>query len=583
MSKILVIEDEGNVREIIFEMLTAEGFQVIEAEDGRVGIRLAIEQMPDLIICDILMPEVDGYSVLRQLRQNPSTETIPFIFLTAKADKMDMRQGMNLGADDYLTKPFTRDELLEAVMMRLKKNLSMRQHYAVLLQQVEKSYTTQLYQAQEKMNYLLYHDPLTNLPNQLSLQEQFDGVLTQMKHSSFLMPILCLSVDRFNELEAILGYEFGDLLIQAAADRLTSCIGNENFIAHLNTDEFAIILAPVPHTEVAATVAETILYKLSKPLLVDNREIFISASIGISLYPRDGRQLGQLLQNSKKAMNEARRERWDKYKFYSAFFKKLTSDEFVLETDLRYALERKEFEVHYQPQVNLQSGQIVGAEALLRWHHPERGQVSPTQFIPLAEETNLISSIGEWVLRNACQQTKTWHDSGLSSMRIAVNLSVRQFNQPDLLERLVQILIDTGLDPQHLELELTESSLVENPQVAIARLNALKALGIRVAIDDFGTGYSSLSYLQQFSCDVLKIDQRFVRNINNNGKKKAIVNAISVMAHQLHLTAIAEGVETTEELAVLRQHNCDEVQGYLFSRPLPVEDFEKLVASGKIY
>ncbi|HBL14592.1 MAG TPA: GGDEF domain-containing response regulator [Cyanobacteria bacterium UBA11162] len=570
MKTILVIEDEELVRENILEFLDAEGLEGIGAENGRIGINLAKTMMPDLILCDVMMPELDGYGVLMALRQDPSMAAIPFIFLTAKAAKADFRQGMELGADDYLSKPFTRAELLGAIKSRFKKQAA-----------VQESYNAELQHAKKQLDYLMHHDSLTKLPNRLSLREHFKQVQKTENGQKKLVTVLCLGLDRFQQINDNLGQVFGDLLLKAVSSRLIACVGSENLIARLNADQFAIILTTTQHKKDAIQMAETILESFSQTFALGDREIFITASIGMALYPRDGTHIEQLLNRANKAMFQAKQQGGDQYQFYSAVLNIGSSDRVSLQTSLRYALERQELQVYYQPQVSLQTGQIMGAEALVRWQHPERGFISPDKFIPLAEETGLIIPIGEWVLQTACQEIKNWHRAGFSSLRLAVNLSARQFNQSNFRQRLVSILMASDLHPKYLELELTESMLVENIEVGIRRLNALRALGVEIAIDDFGTGYSSLNYLQQFPFDVLKVDQGFVRNIMNNSNRAAITKAIIQMAKILNLKVIVEGVETDSELSFVCEHDCDIMQGYLFSRPLQAKEFENLLISGK--
>jgi diguanylate cyclase len=570
MKKILVIEDEEFVRENILELLDTEGFEVIGAENGRIGIDLAKAMTPDLILCDVMMPDLDGYGVLTKLRQESAMASTPFIFLTAKAAKTDFRQGMELGADDYLTKPFTRAELLGAITSRLKKQAA-----------VQNRYSTELQQAKEQLNHLIHHDHLTNLPNQMALREAFVRVKPTDTSNEQLVTLLSVGLDRFNQITDNLGHAVGDLLIKAVAERLTACVGNQDVVVRLNSDRFAIISATIEHKKDAGNLAQTILENLSQTFTLAGQEIFITASLGIALYPRDGIKIEDLLNHANTAMTKASQQGGDQYQFYSPAFNVGSSDRLSLQTELRHALEREELQVYYQPQVDLKTGEIVGAEALVRWLHPERGLVSPDKFIPIAEETGLIIPIGEWVLQTACKQTKVWQNSGFPSFQVAVNLSSRQFSQIDLRKQLVEILMETGLDPKYIELELTESMLVQNTEVAIRRLNALKSLGVKIAIDDFGTGYSSLSYLQQFPFDILKIDRCFIQNITENPNNAAITKAIIEMAKSLNLKLIAEGVETTEELSFICRHGCDVMQGYLFSRPLPIHEFSQLLKTGK--
>ena len=585
MNKILVIEDEEFVRENIIDLLEAEGFEVIAAENGQIGIALAKDMIPDLILCDVMMPGLDGYGVLSMMRQDSFMASIPFIFLTAKAAKADFRQGMELGADDYITKPFTRAELLGAITSRLKKQAALEQRYH-----------TELQQAKDQLNYLIHYDSLTNLPNRLSLRERFKQVQPTDSSTEKFISVLSLGLDRFNQINDNLGHSVGEILLKAVAERITACVGSLNIVARLTTDQFAIILSSnhrqnaYPKTDSCpitqykkevGNLAQTLLKSLTQTFELKGQELFITASIGIALYPRDGTEIEQLLERANKALTQAKQQGGDQYQFYSATFNIGSSDRIALQSSLRHALERQELLVYYQPHVSLKTGQIVGAEALVRWQHPERGLVSPDKFIPIAEETGLIVPIGEWVLRTACQQTKIWQDDGFSALRIAVNLSSRQFSQIDLRHQLVSILIETGLDPKYIELELTESMLVQNTDVAIRRLNALKSLGVEIAIDDFGTGYSSLSYLQQFPFDILKIDRCFIRNITENPSNYAITKAIIEMAKTLKLKLVAEGVETESELAFVCQNQCDGMQGYFFSRPLPTHEFEQLLHSNK--
>jgi diguanylate cyclase (GGDEF)-like protein len=570
MNKILVIEDERAIRINLLKLLGAEGFHVIAAENGKDGVQLARTEPPDLIICDILMPELDGYGVLRTLQQDPVTATIPFIFLTAKSDRSDWRQGMNLGADDYLTKPFTRAELLEAIASRLQKQVSLQEQHEVKLKQAE-----------AQLDHMLRYNHLTNLPNRISLQEQFSQLLGQSEVPFGTIPILSLGFGQLNRINNTLGPASGEFLLQAVAQRLLDCVGTQGIVAHLGAAQFAILLTANVLKNEVIQIVESILEAFSSPFILDVHEILLTSTIGIALYGRDGCDLDTLLKHASVAREEAKKPEKKPYQFYIASIGANSQKALLLELELHQALARQEFQVYYQPKVHLLSGEIKGAEALVRWYHPERGAVSPAEFIPLAEKTGFIVPLGEWVLRTACAQAKAWQVAGFPPIQVAVNLSGYQFNQPHLSNLVVEILRDSELEPQYLELEITESALVQNPEAALATLSELKSVGIQLSIDDFGTGYSSLSYLRQFPFDALKLDRSFICNLTKDAKNAAITMAILQMARSLNLKVVAEGVENQSQLAFLHRHQCDEIQGYWFSPPVSAETFEEVLSGGK--
>ncbi len=570
MKKILVIEDSVVMREGLLAILEQAGFEVIGAVDGYTGLNLAQEQSPDLIICDVVMPELDGYEVLSMLRQNLRTASIPFVFLTGKTDKDDWRHGMNLGADDYLTKPFTIKDLLDMVEVRLSKSEGIAQYY-----------NAELKQAEERLNFASRHDALTELPNRLSLQEWFYRALSELPDNKPYIGILCLGLDRVKRVNDSLGYSSGDTLLNMVASRLRSTLAKEVLLARLQSDQFAVLLPSVCRVRDVIEVAQVILSTLNQPFNLYDHEIFISGSIGIALYPEDGRDVNSLIKNAEAAMHSVKNQGGQGVQLYTPEMNALSLERLDLEADLRRALERDELEVYYQPQVSSVTSQIVGAEALVRWRHPQRGLLLPGLFIPLAEETGLITALSHFVLRNVCQQIRSWQKADLPIRRVAVNLSSRQLSQPGLCNEIVQILTETGVQPYYLEIEFTETSLIQNAKVATETLGKLRRLGISVSVDDFGTGYSSLGYLKQFPFDTLKVDQSFVRNVTASSENAAIVTAIIQMAHSLRLRVVAEGVETEQELAFLREVGCDEFQGYLFSRPISAREFAQMLNSAK--
>jgi len=562
MTKILVIEDEPLIRANTQEMLELEDFKTITAADGKTGLRLVSEDPPDLIICDIMMPEMDGYEVLRRLRQHPETATIPLIFLTAKAERQDMRQGMQLGADDYLTKPFTTAELLDAVNSRLQIRASINQQYSSKINRVER-----------QLRYLTAHDSLTGLPNQYSLQQQFDRVQRQAARQGKLLSLLVMGLDRFNQIQSALGHVVGNSLLKAIAQRLTGHLGGiENSelerIAYLGGDRFAFLLQPIKDLSTAGKLADHVREALSHPFRLNNHELFITSSIGIAWSNSKVTDINSLLAQAEGAIEHAQKQGGNQYQLYNASMKAGSSRRLILEEQLHYALDAVEFQLYYQPQVYLRSGKMIGAEALLRWNNPEIGLISPAEFIPLAEETGLILPIGAWVLRTACLQAKAWQQMGMAPLTVAVNLSAQQLRHPQICQQIRDILTETDLPPDCLELEITEGTLIAEAEAAYHSMREIKDLGITIAIDDFGTGYSSLNTLLKYPFDTLKIDKSFVRNIANNPGNIAITTAIMQMAKRMDLGIVAEGIETASELAFLQKNHCDVGQGYLFAPPM---------------
>ena len=396
------------------------------------------------------------------------------------------------------------------------------------------------------------------------------------------LAILCLNLDRFYRINDLFGYQKGDLILKQVAERLIKSVDEHTVVAYLNGAEFAIIFPNLDNRQAAVELAQSILSDIAQPFYLDQQEIFLTVSIGISFYPDHGREIEVLLRLARKAMNQAKQRKGNCYQLYSSRQKNINGDFFSLESDLHRALERQELKIYYQPQVSLQTGEIVSGEALLRWHHPLYGNIVPSKFIPVAEETDLINRISKWLLSVVCQQLKLWHQEGFAQLKMAVNLSAHQFSQQDLTQQITEALNMAQLSAENLELEITEGSLVPNPQWAVKKLKNLKSLGIEIAIDDFGTGYSSLAYLQQFPLDILKIDRCFIGNLFKNEKTIAITKAIIHMAHNLGLRVIAEGVETQAELDFCTQQECDLIQGYIFSRPVSAANFSKLLQMNKI-
>ena len=434
---------------------------------------------------------------------------------------------------------------------------------------------SQIKHAEARLEHLAHYDPLTELPNRLLAQLRLAHALEQAQRRHCKVGVLFIDLDQFKTVNDSLGHLAGDQLLRAIAQRLSERLRQQDTLARLGGDEFLIVLEGLQRPEEAATVAQTLIGLLTRPftLLSSDQEIYLGASIGISLYPDDGLSVGELIQHADTTVYQAKAKGRNTYQFYTETLTRAAHERLDMESRLRRGLERGEFLLHYQPLVAVGDGRIIGAEALVRWQPPGEALVPPLRFIPLAEETGLIVALGEWVLRAACVQAQIWREAGLPPLLLTVNLSAQQFQQPGLIEQLRALLADTGLPATSLELEITESALMQQGQDAVAMLMALKDLGVRLAIDDFGTGYSSLAYLKRFPLDKLKIDQSFVRDIPNDPGDMGITAAIIALARTLRLEALAEGVETAEQLAFLREQGCDTYQGYLFSRPVPAEEF----------
>ena len=432
-------------------------------------------------------------------------------------------------------------------------------------------------QTHEKLNHLAYHDALTDLPNQVLFKDRLKQAIAYSRRTDQMHAVLLLNLDRFKTINDSLGYSAGDRLLQSVAQRLTSCVRESDTVARFGSDEFAILLTQISRAQDAANAARAIKEVLDQAFLYDDHELFISTSIGIGLYPTDDRDTSGLLKSASAALDRAKEEGGNNFQFYTAGGTTRSLKQLQLESNLRGALEREEFIVHYQPQVRIPDFHLVGMEALVRWRHPSLGMLYPSEFVPLAEDSGLIIALGDWVMRKGCAQNMEWQDKGLAPMRLSVNFSARQFQQPSFITTVAEILKETNLDPRWLELELTESSIMKEPEQAIEKLHELKLMGIRVAIDDFGTGYSSLNYLKRFPIDTLKIDKTFVSDVCKDPHDTAIVRAIITLGHALDLTVIAEGVETQEQLQYLSSLGCDVVQGFLFSKSLSAAAFEELL------
>ncbi len=438
---------------------------------------------------------------------------------------------------------------------------------------------TEREQAQERARFLATHDDLTGLPSRSVFGEAVNDAVKAGHRYGHEFAVMFMDLDRFKNINDTLGHAAGDILLIEIAERLRECMRASDVIARIGGDEFVIMLREVSDQSQVATVARKILAAVVKPLTIHGHECRITASIGISMFPTDALDEEALIKNADAAMYVAKEEGRNGFRFHFQDITSQSIERLTLEASLRGALERNELLLHYQPKQDLGHGGIVGVEALLRWRHPDLGLLPPSRFIPLAEETGLIVPIGKWVIETACAQNMAWQRQGLPALRIAVNLSPRQFADPGLLGDIDAALDNSGMAPELLELEITESMVMQNVERAMRVLKAIKGLGVMLAIDDFGTGYSSMSLLKKFPIDVLKIDRSFVRDISTNSEDQAIADAIIALGRALELTIVAEGVETAEQEAFLRAHDCDQIQGYLISKPVPANEFAAFMAN----
>ena len=428
-----------------------------------------------------------------------------------------------------------------------------------------------------RLDHLAYHDALTDLPNQALFKDRLKQAIALASRSDQMQAVVLINIDRFKTINDSLGYVAGDRVLKAVAQRLTSCVRESDTVARFGADEFAVLLMQIPRAHDAANTARAIKQALEQSFLVDERELSLTSSIGISLYPHDGRDTPTLLKSAGVALERAKENGEGSYEFYTSGRTSHALKQLMLETTMRPGLERGEFLVEYQPQVDARTFQLVGMEALVRWNHPSLGLLHPSEFISVAEDSGTISQIGDWVLRSACAQSKGWINSGFAPMRLSVNVSARQFQQAAFIATVHEVLKENGMDPRLLEVELTEGSIMKDPSQAIEKLQELRKMGVKIAIDDFGTGYCSLSYLKRFPIDTLKIDQSFISDVCVDKDDAAIVRTIVTLGHALGVNVIAEGVETAEQLEYLMSVGCDVFQGYLFSKPLSVDEFSQLL------
>lgn len=561
---ILIIDDDDQIRRLLVMLLANYHCVTASSAEEAIGVLKAIKFA--LVISDINMGGISGLDLVPYvLKETPETVVV---MMSGQQTIDTAIQAMRVGAFDYITKPLDVNHVEAAVRRALD-------HHTLL--EDKKYYENNLHelvqQRAAEIERLAYFDTLTDLPNRLLFEDRLTQALKHAERDSRPLGTLLLRIDRFKEINDTLGCAIGDRLLRDIAERILRSSGEPGTLARFEADEFALLITDIKASEDVLEVVQAILGSLKSPFLFDEHELYVTLSMGVSLFPLDGLTSQELLKNSGVALYRAQILGGNNHQFYQAEMNARALERLTMEGDLRRAIKHDELRLYYQPQVDLSTHQIVGAEALVRWQHPRLGLLQPSEFIPMAEDTGLILPLGEWCLRTVCRQIALWHDAGLLNLKVSVNVSPRQFQQQGFAETVAQILSETAIDPSTLQLEITETSIMQSAGQAVRLLAELKHMGLTIAIDDFGVGYSSLLYLKLLPIDMLKIDRSFVSEATTDPDDAALVMAIITLAHNLRLKVMAEGVETDDQLRFLHLLRCDEAQGFLFGKAEPPERF----------
>jgi diguanylate cyclase (GGDEF)-like protein len=571
---VLVVDDDPGARLLVGSALEVAGFRVTTAADGKSALSEFHAHPADCIVLDVVMPGMSGFDVCRALRALPSSRHVPILMQTSLDDMESVQSAYNAGATDFSSKGINPMLLAERVKFLVRA----------------KQTQDQLRESEARVRYLAYYDPLTALPNRQRLLQILEQQVIWATPRQRGLAVLMLDVDNFSRINDTQGQAVGDSLLKEIAHRLQNCLrdtqrtledeaettDNNDRVARTGGDEFALALPGIATADSAQVVARRVQLALARPFVFAQQEIPLSATIGISLFPGDAPSAEALIKNADAAMHHGKKTGHGRLEFFKKSISTRAAKNLSMEADLRKALDRGEFTLNYQPRLAIESMRVEAVEALLRWWHPQRGFVSPDEFIPLAEQSGLIVEIGDWVLREACAQARRWRDAGSSVWQVAVNVSGVQFRDGSLVERVSRAIDAAGIEPRMIELEFTEGALIEYSAVVSKAVKSLKELGVATALDDFGTGYSSLSYLRHFPIDTLKIDRVFVRDIvSKSGGNTPLVDAIIAMAKSLGLATVAEGVETEAQWHYLKSRQANQVQGFLFCRPLAIEDLQR--------
>ena len=556
-ASILIVDDDRNMRTLLSHALEKDGYEVSTAIDGVQGLKMYKEVSPDIVLMDAAMPELDGFQACAALRRLPGGDETPVLMITGLNDESSVARAFDAGASEYITKPF---------------------NWAVFRQRVKRLVRERC--AEKRVAYLAFNDSLTGLPNRTLFQERLEHGIRQARRNKSELALIFLDLDGFKMVNDTLGHDVGDELLKHVAARLLLCLRDSDTVARLGGDEFTAVLTDVGSRERVESAAERVIESLSAPIELEGGDVVIGASIGVAMYPDDGTDVRTLLKSADMAMYQAKAAGRNNVRFYTEAVGQAVQTRMSMENSIRTALDKGQFRVYYQPIADLRTGMIQSFEALVRWDHPELGVVSPAEFVPLAEESGLIGPLGMQVLRLACEEIKIWDRLADHPINVAVNISAVQFSDRHLVSSFQQVFDDVGIEPNRVELEVTENTVMHDVDRSIAMLKEFKDLGVEISVDDFGTGYSSLAYLKKFPLDCLKVDRSFVSTMPGSADDAAIVGAIIAVAHSLRLRVVAEGVEQASQIQLLRDLGCDRVQGYLLGWPRPESDVGEMLRCG---
>ena len=548
---VVLADDDPSIRLMVRHVLESEDFDIVEASDGLEALKAVEKHHPALVLLDAVMPGIDGFTTCQQIKDKGHTD-IPVMMITGLDDDASVERAYEVGAIDFITKPIK---------------------WAVLKHRV-KSVVAKVI-AERKVKLLAYRDTLTGLPNRLLFADRLEQAVVRSERTRTSMALMLVDIDDFKLVNDSFGHDAGDKLIKAVGDLISKSLRRADTIARLGGDEFAVIIEGIEGPEDAISIADNLTTILEHNVRLDDQETYTSASIGIAVYPGDGKDARALLKNADTAMYRAKESGRHCFQFYKPEMSVSAMERLDLENSLKAAFENDEFLIHYQPVIDIHKNEVVGVEALLRWQHPEKGMIQPTDFVKVVEDCGLIVALGEWMIHSVCKQIKLWQDAGLEKQNVSINLSPRQFKEQDLVTLFTQAMAENGIDGGSLSVEVTERTLIDNVGEVEATLKKLRAMGLKILLDDFGTGYASLAYLKEFPVDVVKIDEAFIAGIPDNQDDSAIVDAIAGLTRGLKLALHAEGVENERQLNVLKGLGCQFGQGYYWSKPLPGNEYEQ--------